>query len=214
MRAALFTLLIAALTGCAGEPKPNLTHAKWRMVDWHDSGAYLRDFQSAATRANRILDRYLTRDVPQNFAIVFDIDETLLSNWDYLRGNDFGVTMPTFQPWAETSRDPALAPMAEVFAKARAYRIPIFLVTGRPEVLREATIKNLNNAGYWGWAELYLKPPGYSDQSIVPFKSGVRKALTEKGYNIILNVGDQYSDLEGGYARHPVKLPNPFYYLQ
>jgi len=30
---------------------------------------------------------------------------------------------------------------------------------------------------------------------------------------IVLNVGDQFSDLEGGYALHPTKLPNPMYYL-
>ncbi len=29
----------------------------------------------------------------------------------------------------------------------------------------------------------------------------------------LLNVGDQDSDLEGGYARNRVKLPNPFYFI-
>jgi predicted secreted acid phosphatase len=214
MRAALLALAIISLAGCAGEPKPNLTHAKWKMVDWHDSGAYMRDFQNAATRADRILDGYLRKELPQNFAIVFDIDETLLSNWQYLRENDFGVTLPSFVQWAETSHDTALDPMGKVFAKARAYRIPIFLISGRPESLRAATVKNLNAVGYWGWNELYLKPPSDTAISIIPFKSGVRKKLVDHGYNIILNVGDQHSDLEGGYASHIVKLPNPFYYLQ
>jgi predicted secreted acid phosphatase len=215
MRAALLALAILSLAGCAGEPKPNLTHAKWRMVEWHDSGAYMRDFQTAATRADRILDHYIhNKDLPQNFTIVFDIDETLLSNWQYLRENDFGITLPSFIPWASTSHDIALDPMGKVFAKARAYRIPIMLISGRPESLRDATVKNLNAAGYWGWARLFLRPETDHDTSVVPFKSGVRKALVTQTYDIILNVGDQHSDLEGGYARHIVKLPNPFYYLQ
>ncbi|MGH8049003.1 MAG: HAD family acid phosphatase, partial [Chthoniobacterales bacterium] len=110
-------------------------------------------------------------------------------------------------------RDTALDPMGRVFAKARAYHIPIFLISGRPESLRTATVRNLEAAGYWGWTQLYLKPDADHSTSIIPFKSGVRKMLTEQGCEIILNVGDQHSDLEGGYARHIVKLPNPFYYL-
>jgi acid phosphatase len=214
MRAAVLALALAVLAGCSnlGEPKPNLTHAKWRMVEWHDSGAYLRDFSSAARRADRILERQL-RKLPPNAAIVFDIDETLLTNWQFLRDNDFGVTMAAFVPWAQTSRDAALDPMGKVFAKARAYRIPIFLISGRPESLRAATERNLEAAGYWGWAHLFLRPADDHNASVIPFKSGVRKMLTEQGREMILNVGDQHSDLEGGYARHAVKLPNPFYYL-
>lgn len=207
-------LVLLLLAGCAGEPKPNLTHTKWRMVDWHDSGAYLRDFASAANQADSILDRYLVR-LPPNAAIVFDIDETLLSNWQFLRDNDFGISMAAFTQWAQTSRDTALDPVGRVFAKARAYRIPVFLISGRPESLRAATEKNLNTAGYWGWTHLYLRPESDHNQSVVPFKSGVRRMLVEQGrHDIILNIGDQHSDLDGGYARHRVKLPNPFYYLQ
>jgi predicted secreted acid phosphatase len=215
MRVAILALAFTLLAGCSnfGEPKPNLTHAKWRMVEWHDSGGYQRDFAAAANHADKILDRLLHK-LPPNAAIVFDIDETLLSNWQFLRDNDFDVTMTAFIPWAQTSRDTALDPMGRVFAKARAYRIPIFLISGRPESLRAATEKNLNAAGYWGWTHLYLRPESDRNQSVVPFKAGVRRMLSEQIHDIILNVGDQHSDLEGGYARHRVKLPNPFYYLQ
>jgi len=212
----LLALAVLFLAGCAGEPKPkpNLTLLKWRMVAWHDSGGYGRAFAAAANRADRILDRYLHRGLPQNFAIVFDIDETLLSNWPYLRDNDFGITMSSFTAWAGASRDAALAPMLEVFSTARAYHIPIFLISGRPESLREATVRNLANAGFWGWTDLHLRPDSDHAASVIPFKSGIRKMLAGHGFDIILNVGDQQSDLEGGYARHRVKLPNPFYYIQ
>ena len=33
------------------------------------------------------------------------------------------------------------------------------------------------------------------------------------GYDIVLNFGDQWSDLQGGYADTALKLPNPTYYL-
>ena len=37
--------------------------------------------------------------------------------------------------------------------------------------------------------------------------------LKKQGYKIIENIGDQYSDLTGGYSAATYKLPNPFYYI-
>ena len=37
--------------------------------------------------------------------------------------------------------------------------------------------------------------------------------LTEAGYTIVLSMGDQQSDLDGGYAERTFKLPNPVYFL-
>ncbi len=208
-------LLILVITSCAGprEPSPNLTLLKWENVAWHDSGAYATAFAQAAQPARNTLERYLRGTTPQNFAIVFDIDETLLSNWPYLRATDFAINPRTFAEWTRRERAIALQPTREIYARAHAYQIPIFLITGRDEALRSATIRDLEEAGFWGWSGLFMRPPGYTDPSIVPLKSGVRKMLTERGYNIILNLGDQESDLDGGYARQPVKLPNPFYFI-
>jgi hypothetical protein len=47
----------------------------------------------------------------------------------------------------------------------------------------------------------------------VQYKSGTRAHIEATGAKIVLNVGDQFSDLEGGYGLRPVKLPNPMYYL-
>lgn len=38
-------------------------------------------------------------------------------------------------------------------------------------------------------------------------KSGERGKIAEEGYTIIANVGDQESDLSGGYAEWTYKLP-------
>lgn len=208
--------VVASLAGCASssrEPSPNVTLLKWECIQWHDSGAYDRAFARAAEPARRTLEHYLRKETPQNFAVVFDIDETLLSNWGYLRDGDFALLPHTFAQWLQREHAVALAPMREIYTRAHAYQIPIFLVSGRDEAWRSATVRDLTEAGYWGWSGLFLKPAGYRDTSIIPFKSGVRKMLTEKGYDVVLNVGDQESDLEGGYARRRFKLPNPFYYI-
>ena len=38
-----------------------------------------------------------------------------------------------------------------------------------------------------------------------------RRTLAEQGYVIVLNMGDQESDLAGGHAERTFKMPNPFY---
>ena len=40
-----------------------------------------------------------------------------------------------------------------------------------------------------------------------------RTRIEERGYTILLTMGDQESDLTGGHAQATFKLPNPVYYL-
>lgn len=210
------TILLAlacVVAGCATEPQPNLTLLKWRMIEWHNSGAYARAVADNAMHAERILDGYLRGETPQNFAIVLDIDETALSNWRYLESRQFTITPQSFAEWARTERAIALEPIRRVFAKARARQIPVFFITGRDESLRAATVQDLHEAGYFDWSALFMRRSMDLETSVIPFKSDIRKMLTEDGYDIILNIGDQESDLEGGYARNRVKLSNPFYYI-
>ncbi|HET7026605.1 MAG TPA: HAD family acid phosphatase [Candidatus Limnocylindrales bacterium] len=81
---------------------------------------------------------------------------------------------------------------------------------------------------------LYTKPavgsyPAYLDQAefcaaaihaspaascaTIPYKSGVRAHIEDLGFDIVANFGDQFSDLEGGFADRTFKLPNPNYFL-
>ena len=48
---------------------------------------------------------------------------------------------------------------------------------------------------------------------MAPYKTWVRGEIEAQGYTIIANVGDQWSDLENGYAERVFKLPNPFYMI-
>ena len=209
----LAMLALAACSSVPSEPHPNLTILRNQCVKWHDSGAYAAAFAQAAAPASRTLDRYIAQKPVGNRAVVFDIDETLLSNWPYLTSVQFVIDPRTFFVWIRHEKAIPLLPTKAIYDHARAAGIPIFLITGRSEKMRTATIQNLKEAGYEGWSGLYLKPMGYTNPSIIPFKSGIRKMLTDKGYDIILSMGDQYSDLDGGYSRHSFKLPNPFYYL-
>ena len=88
----------------------------------------------------------------------------------------------------------------------------MFFITGRPPELREATERNLRAQGY-EWDGVVLYPPGAHFASAVEFKASERRRIAERGYTILLSLGDQESDLAGGYAERTFKLPNPVYLL-
>jgi predicted secreted acid phosphatase len=47
----------------------------------------------------------------------------------------------------------------------------------------------------------------------IQYKSGTRAYIESQGYNIVADIGDQFSDLLGGFADKTFKMPNPNYYL-
>ena len=88
----------------------------------------------------------------------------------------------------------------------------VFFISARPANLRQATERNLREQGY-EWTGLILLPDGAHFVSAVDFKAPERRKIKERGYTIVLSLGDQESDLKGGYAERTFKLPNPVYYL-
>ena len=88
--------------------------------------------------------------------------------------------------------------------------IAVFFINGRPDISASVTEQNLNAAGYTERAGVSFKP---TEGETIPYKSGERAKIEQEGYRIIANVGDQESDLAGGYADRSFKLPNPFYFI-
>ncbi len=58
-----------------------------------------------------------------------------------------------------------------------------------------------------------MEPNNQSFVSAADFKLATRKSIQNMGYHILLNVGDQMSDLTGGVSDVWVQYPNPFYRL-
>jgi predicted secreted acid phosphatase len=155
-------------------------------------------------------------------AIVLDIDETSLSNWPAYRVNgwvriasgacDLQQGPCGLRAWQAMGQSKAIAPTLALAKRARELGVAVFFITGRPANLREATERNLREQGY-EWTGVILLPEGASFASAVDFKAPERRKLTEQGYTILLSMGDQQSDLTGGYAERTFKLPNPVYFL-
>jgi acid phosphatase len=205
-------------TACGEPPRgefeiPNLGVIKEQIKAYHDSGEYDRELQAVADKAKRYLEENLPRYQGQKNAVVFDIDETALSNWTVIKQFDFGYVRKMRLEWLQKAEAPAIPGTLELFKLAREKGLAIFFITGREESERALTIVNLNKVGYTGYSELICKPDEQPNVTVGEFKRLERKRLTEKGYRIILNIGDQMSDLAGGYSEATFKLPNPMYYV-
>ena len=58
-----------------------------------------------------------------------------------------------------------------------------------------------------------LKPFDYKEKTVAIYKSHMREQIEKQGYDVVLNIGDQKSDLAGGHADKAFKLPNPYYFI-
>ncbi|KAI3855703.1 hypothetical protein MKW92_016778 [Papaver armeniacum] len=148
---------------------------------------------------------------------VFDIDETTLSNVPYYATHGFGAKLyndTAFNAWVDTGKAPALPESLKLYNTLVSLGFKVVFVTGRAEMRREITRKNLRAAGYKNWEKLLLKEPSDSKKTAVMFKSEKRAKLVKQGYRIQGSIGDQWSDLLGtDIGRRTFKLPDPMYYI-
>lgn len=212
MVALLFSSLVTATF--AKEPI-NLAVAKQQVIRYHDSGEYDKDIKNVVNDAMRYLKIRLTRPFPANKqpAIVLDIDETSLSNYTDMKRLDFGGTLEEIRADEDKGEDPVIKYTLKLYRFAKDNNIAVIFLTGRFEEERKATENNLRKAGYEDWEKLILRDGEYRKKPATVYKTAIRKQLSDQGYDIVLNMGDQKSDLAGGYADKTFKLPNPFYLI-
>jgi predicted secreted acid phosphatase len=205
---------------CPPPPVATIYDTQRAVAEYIDSGRYEADFAAVVAGARA----WLEERAPQakQPAIVLDIDETSLSNWPAYRlngwvriltgGCDLEHGPCSIRAWQATGRSKALAPTLALVKRARELGVSVFFISGRPPDLRPATERDLRTQGYV-WNRVILLPPGAHFTSAVDFKAPERRKITELGYTILLSMGDQQSDLDGGYAEKTFKLPNPVYFL-
>jgi len=198
----------------------NVGDLKTEAIAYYDGGAYLTNLQQAVAPAVAWINEQAPRVTRP--AVVFDIDETALSNWEAIKANDFGRVgagscdeLPAgpcgWLAWDLRAQSTVIPPTMAVFTTAKERGTAIFFITGRDESQRAATERNLHDAGYLGYERLIMEPTGAHYVSAADFKAPQRAQIEAQGHTIIANLGDQPSDLEGGHAERTYLLPNPFY---
>ncbi|MDI2077441.1 HAD family acid phosphatase [Bradyrhizobium sp. Mp27] len=183
--------------------------------------------------------KWIAKRAPQveRPAIVLDIDETSLSNWPRIYQDDFAYVPNgpcTFRKdpcgdldWQQSGRAQAIEPTLRLYRTARCVDetasckpIEVFFITGRRQSERNYemtsvwTLRNLAMAGYGAVSpdHLYLRDPN-GGGTVADYKTTARADIETRGFTIIANIGDQYSDLAKGHSDMTFKVPNPLYFI-
>ena len=203
-----------------------LTDYEKQLIAYHDCTdpkvCYTTDIEAQTDKAIAYLEQRLAqRKAGEKFAIVLDIDETSLSNWELNLRDQFNYIPADWAQWYIDAKAPAIAGTMKLFRKAIDNDVDVFFITGRGTGDAAVTEKDLLKAKYLdkekkakGWKYLYTRPDQLG--TVAEYKSRMRADIETGTWKerIILNVGDQLSDLSGSpQAELSVKLPNPFYYI-
>ncbi|GGN04244.1 HAD family acid phosphatase [Streptomyces fuscichromogenes] len=125
-------------------------------------------------------------------AIVLDIDNTSLET--YFEGAGFST--------------PATPPVLALAQDAHAKGVSVFFVSARSNLFNLVTKSNLTSVGYTVDGLYARTVAQLLTESVADFKTSSRKAIEANGYDIVANIGNNTTDLSGGYADTTYKLPD------
>lgn len=200
---------ILLCVGC--QPRPiNLTEAKNSVQAYYDSGKFDWEFEQVIERAKKHFSR-----VPNVFkpTVIFDVDDTILSDYCKMKDIEFGYIPKLSHEWVLQADTCVIKYSKKLYDFLRAKGYTIIFLTGRKHDEDVATIKNLTAVGITGFERLIVRSQEEEKLLASEYKLERRKQLTEQGYTIVGSVGDQWSDMSGGYTGYAVKVPNYTYIL-
>ncbi|MEU6365927.1 HAD family acid phosphatase [Streptomyces sp. NPDC046931] len=192
---------------------------------------YAKDLARIESDAKRYIDRAARKAHRhgEKPAVVFDIDDTLLLSLDYEKKTNYTYNSTTWAEYVAKADRPSVPGTPALVRYAENEGVEVFYNSGLKESQRSAAVANLKKVGAdinLDAEHMFLKnadnPPSYLKDCATPgtwtcttvqYKSGTREHIEDLGYDIIANFGDQYSDLDGGYADRTYKLPNPTYFV-
>lgn len=206
-----FIVLLGFSFNTFSQPTLNLNKLKKEIVDYHENGMFEEEMELIV---NSIIDSLQFIINYENPAVVFDIDETTLSNYSHIKECDFGYIPVLWNEWIDKGEAPPIPHMLRLYDTLLTLNVSFFFITGRTIEYYESTLRNLNEVGFIKVDSLLMREGKEKTMTATEYKTELRKKIEENGFNIILNVGDQMSDLDGGYSIKTVKLPNYMYFIE
>jgi predicted secreted acid phosphatase len=204
----LSAVLIIFTLSCKDDKPTNLSDAKQAVKEYYESGKFDEEIKLVVDEA---IEKLKNIKFNENSTVVFDIDETALSGYDYALQLDFGYEWNSWTEWQLKAEAPPIKEVKRLYDYLVDKNINIVFLTGKRDITYESTYKNLIEAGYTKFDTLICRSEEEYKLKAEEYKTYHRKKLTETGLEIIMCVGDQKSDLEGKYTGIKVKIPNYLY---
>ncbi len=195
-----------------------------KIKEYHDSGRWNNDIAAIAAQARNSINKWVASNCRTNSTgkvrgcsptVVFDIDDTLVSFYPYYNEvqTDWKYNKETFSTFWTECKPPPIDPIKALYNELVAMGIPITLISGRDETLKDATLKCLAGDGYPAPTAIYLRSPDQT-QSAAELKAQYRAQIERQGQTVVANIGDQQADIAGGHQLKAFLLPNPMYRLE
>ncbi|MCX7611113.1 MAG: HAD family acid phosphatase [Ignavibacterium sp.] len=213
MKSILITslLFLIIINSCCNQELVNLRTAKDKVKEYYESGKYENELNEIYSAVKSQVEKL---DIKNNSVAIFDVDDTALSNYEISKRLDFGYEHQIIQDWVLSAKLPAIKPTLEFYNYLKSKKVRLIFLTGRYFEEYDATLKNLINEGYIGFDTLIVRNESEKKLSAEEYKLTKRKELESSGYEIIVCVGDQFSDLSGKHTGIKVKLPNYLYEIK
>ena len=207
----LFALLL--WNGCELNKNeiPNLAEVRTQIKEYHKSGRYDADLKMIFTKANLEFSKITPRT---NSLVIFDIDETALSNYQFGLDYDFGYNEEIWDEWVNEKRATAIKEVKDFYNMLVSKGFRIAFITGRNTSHYNDTKENLISEGYTIFDTLITRKMDALKTTALIYKSEERQKLVDKGYEIVATVGDQYSDILGANHGIQIKIPNYQYIVK
>lgn len=194
-------------------PAYNVALAKKAVLDFHHSGAFAQECKKIVRDA---IDHLKTHEhtFGSGKTVVFDIDDTFLSNLEHIQRIDFCTHCGSYQAyveWVQQAKQNLIPHIKELYDYCVQQNYRIVFLSARPDECYAATIKNLALHGCTQFHCMILRTEQEAPSSSAINKLKHRTQLTQEGCEIVACVGDQESDFYGGLTGHCIKIPNYLY---
>lgn len=215
---------ILAYYGDVTTTTPDPVQGTTMLHDFAPTGAYATEVGTVVDSVEQYLtDWAAAHPANRNKSVVFDIDDTLLTTYNYRYYANFSANPSTFAAFVNSASFPATPRMVELHHYARTLGYRTFFVTERPQSQFPGTVTDLADVGYdavpVSW---YVFKDYTNDTWLAPcapnctptqYRTLTRQYLKSQGNLVVANIGDQPSDLAGGGANKTFAIPNPMYYV-
>lgn len=187
-----------------------------RIRTLDDIRAYYREgeyISAVALLLAGLKEKLIQNPRGENDVILMDVDETALNSFEFISGTDFDFYPHLWEEWMLGGKIPANEPVLQFYQEMITAGFSFIFLTGRMHNFRRATENNLKAAGYHTFNRLITRREEEDGLEPAVYKTKVRQSLTDEGYRILANIGDQESDIQGGLALFPLQLPNFLYQI-
>ncbi len=200
--------LLILLCSCSTNQLLNMTDAKENVKRYYEDGQYIDELNNIVDLEIKYFENY---QIKPNDIVVFDVDETALNSYSYIKSIDFGYKFDLWNNWMDQAEAKQIEPAKRLYDFFLQKGVKVIFLTGRVYYSCDATYKNLIEQGFNKFDTLICRNKDEVKMHASEYKTKQRKQLTEKGYNIIACVGDMPADLLGGYTGKKIKFPNYLY---